>query len=549
MSYIINDYLQSLMSTFFSSEEGAWHPAAITALGLGALACVRAGALYCQRRNRRSLSFRNNGLTESPDVSGFPRLQALFLTGNRLTEPPYVSGNTRLESLLLNDNQLTHPPDVTLNPQLLALRLDHNQLTRPPDVTLNPQLQTLGLNNNQLTHPPDVSRNSQLEWLDLRNNRLTRSPDVSRNRRLAQLSLTNNQLTELHDSILSLPSTCVVRAERNRFSAEYVAAFQERLRRHRELYPDQGPRVEMSIADAVPVRGVHDSLSHQLEAWIRECPERVEGNVRERFAALLRLAPDIQSTLTRYLARLRRTKDYEDVARENVVRRVLNMVTLANDNEIFRQEMLAAISEGLESCGDRVQITFDKIEILWQFHERELTWEETRTLCIQAARHEQLEKYAKRICEIRRLGDQIETILYFQVHLRGSLRLPISTQNMLYPRCSGVTPEMLIEAERAICAMSDEDLLANSFHWQAYIEKQRPDDVARINARYIGLESNLQEYCAADDKEDFLRRNPDVNAFLERAGRPHEYRRLSDFCLRESRREIARLLQPSTAAS
>ena len=91
---------------------------------------------------------------------------------------------------------------------------------------------------------------------------------------------------------------------------------------------------------------------------------------------------------------------------------------------------------------------------------------------MRAERYELLKQHAQKEARRLRLGDEIETILYYHVRLKEALDLPITTYGMLYPGMSGVTDEMLAEAATTLEAISDEDLLSMSEHWRAHLQKQ-----------------------------------------------------------------------------
>ena len=128
------------------------------------------------------------------------------------------------------------------------------------------------------------------------------------------------------------------------------------------------------------------------------------------------------------------------------------MLRLACENGEFKGKMLALINEGLTSCHDRVLITFNDIEIQWRIHQPQ-SESELLDLLVRVERYEQLHKHAKKIAEERGLGDEIETILHYQIALTKQLDLPISTEGMLYQAMSGVTQTMLKDAHTKIASL------------------------------------------------------------------------------------------------
>jgi hypothetical protein len=561
----------------------------ITGIAVGALTLIAAGVLYCKRKwdPLRSLNYNNIRLTDLPGIShnpqlknldlsfkqlrnlpniaNYPLLEKLNLNNNFLINPPDLSNTPQLKQLHLNRNDLTNSPDVSKNLLLRELHLSKNKLTVAPNVSTNSQLNELTLSSNPLINPPDVSKNLQLNWLDLSytqltvapnvstnsqltelnldHNYLTNPPDVSNNPRLTYLNLSYNQLTEIPDSYLSLRSSLEINLENNRFSAEYLTAFQARLQAHRAAHPDQGPSFRFSVYESVQNQTALP-LDDQLNSWVAEfnaCLPQEQPAVD--FFSLLSESDEVKQTLSRYLSRLRDIKDYkaggED--RKNVIRRVYEMIKLASEKTEFKKDMLALVHEGTETCGDRVLIVFNDLEILAQFHQN-LSSDEYKALAIRASRYEELKKYAKTICRDHRLGDEIETILYFQLKLKEALNLPISTNKMLYPGMSGVTDEMLGVAEATMLALSDEELLAKSDYWQTQMEQEHPEAVQEIKDHYSILSEQLLEYDHSEEKAIFLAEHPDLKNFLDRAtakGVVIEYNSLARFCSEERALKIA----------
>ncbi len=481
------------------------------------------------------LHLENNQLTTPPDLSHTPLLTELHLGGNQLTVSPDLSHTPGLTTLDLGDNQLTASPNLSHTPGLTTLDLRDNQLTASPNLSHTPALTELHLEGNRLTTPPDLSHTPGLTRLALGRNQLTASPDVSHTPGLTSLELERNQLTALHDSILHLPRDGDVNADENRFSAAYVAAFQQRLEAHRLQHPGQGPNVHMSISDdVVPEEAETQTLEERLREWSNEFEEMyptalgefrppiTDTNAQTYFEPLLTLSDDEKSILNQYLRRLRNTNDYRHgtpASKRNVVLRVERMLRLACENPEFKQKMLALISEGLTTCGDRVLIMFNDIEIQWHIHQTR-SEPELRELLVRVERYEQLREHAKKIAQERGLGDEIETILHYHIALTGALDLPISTNGMLYQAMSGVNQTMLKTARDKIAALSDKDLLSRSEHWSVYLAKKHADAVSAINQKFTNLLDAVEEYYGLEnpsEKQSFLETHTDLAQFLKSA--------------------------------
>jgi Leucine-rich repeat (LRR) protein len=602
MTNFINFTLQNAITSLFE-EEGRFNPekfAHITVLCVGVLTAfyfymrdIRVAingrqfttlpADFLSKNSRLSrLDLSQNQLTTLPAdfLSKNPRLSVVNLSRNQLTALPadFLSKNPRLSLVYLSENQLNTLPDNFLfkNPRLSTVSLSYNQLTALPDNFLfkNPRLSTVFLSYNQLTALPAnfLSQNPQLHTVDLSHNRLTALPAnflsqnpqlhsvylshnrltalpanfLSQNPQLHTVDLSDNRLTTLPDSILNWPKFCSVTATNNLFSSEYVHNFEQRVIRHRRQHPGQGPRVYLSIADDLS-ESAEKPLKEQINTWETEYTKASSPS----YNSLLLLDAESQKILSKYLRRLRDVKDYKagEASRKQIVTRVHKMLDLAERNVEFRNAMFGLILEGTETCGDRISITFNDIEVLSQFHENQLTPEEYKNLCLRAARYEEVKKFAKKIYKKERLVDEIQTILYFQLALKESLNLPISTEDMLYPGMSGVTPDMIKEAIQEIGSLSEEQLLARSDYWQAYMRKGHGESVEEINSRYTDLLAELEEYFknyvnSKAEQGSYLDEHPTLKAFLARAeaqGFPFEYTAMAKFLGREREAEISRL--------
>ena len=160
---------------------------------------------------------------------------------------------------------------------------------------------------------------------------------------------------------------------------------------------------------------VPPSFDEQLRAWNDEHLSLFHSPCVENFAQLLALGDNDKDLLSQYLERVRATRDYGSGgdSRANITRRVGDMLRLAAANPQFREQMMANIREGLESCGDRVLIVFNDLEILWKSYQEHMTEEQARSLAIGQGRYELVKKYARESASKRRLGDELNTSLVF----------------------------------------------------------------------------------------------------------------------------------------
>ncbi len=420
--------------------------------------------------------------------------------GKGLTKiPPEITHFHRLKQLDLRHNRINSLEGVTFPESLQDLNLQKNRITSLEGITFPESLQDLNLSENQITSLEGITFPASLEKLYLQRNQINSLEEITFPASLQQLHLHHNILNRLPDSIFNL-SRCVIGLEYNNFSQEDVHAIQARLSN-----TTSAPRIHLSINDNLNHTSSIDTLTTQLASWKKEFTDQTSRINETAFNELTNVE---KTNLCVYLQKLRQTKDYKTLStRPNVVQRVYNMLVLAGQNSEFREQMLAAVSEGLHTCGDRTLIIFNDIEVLWHIYREEKTPENIRKWAIKIQRYEELKIYARQKVRELHLTEEIETILYFCIHLKNRLNLPITTNDMLYPACSQVTKQMLEEAYKTINSFSEKQLLQRSNFWQNYQTKNKQTETANIHEKYTNILELTEEYFQKDtvqQRQDFL---------------------------------------------
>ena len=146
-----------------------------------------------------SLKVTNNKLT-SPQMSNFPFLQFLDLTGNPLKTTKGIKQQS-LEKLILSKAQLECLEDMTTDnlPNLVHLNITHNALKKL-DGLEHRTLKTLYAAGNKLRNLSGVSRLSSLTRLHLRDNRISSLKGLDEEHEaLEYLSVRSNGLEEMDE--------------------------------------------------------------------------------------------------------------------------------------------------------------------------------------------------------------------------------------------------------------------------------------------------------------------------------------------------------------
>ncbi len=488
----------------------------------------------------KELNLSDNRLATLPSwIGNLIQLTKLHCVANRLTRLlPEIGNLVQLTELDLSHNELTALPSEIGNlVQLTTLSLAYNELTvLPPEIGNLVQLIELYLSHNELTAlPPEISLLVQLTGLHLSSNQLTvLPPEIGHLVQLRRVFILNNQLGALPDRVFHLSRDCVIEAESNRFNPLFIQSFQQRLLAHRANHQDQGPTVRVTIHDN---RGGDQemTLDERLQEWSREFETHFPRGEENRelwenratdFTPLTAITGDNKNNLNVFLRRIRTMPDYDhprttQAAQNNVICKTERMIQLAIKNPLFREKMLAIIAEGLTTCGDRVLRTFEAIDIQWQFDHTELTEEAFKALARRVNRHDLLIQHAEAKARELGLGDSTETILDYQIQLREILNLPITTERMLYQGMSGVTEEMLTEAEAIIKSYdSYDEILLCSKYWQERQRKLHAAQAEKVHETYANLQQATLDYfdLPMNERAQFLEKHPQLCQFVESSG-------------------------------
>ncbi len=391
-------------------------------------------------------------------------------------------------------------------------------------------LENLDLCTNQLcTLPPEIAQLQALECLDLENNALTMlPPEIGELPMLEELLIANNQLTAFPEEILHMPYGSIISAWNNPFEPAYLEQFLQRLRNHRQMHPNEGPSIVLNESDRT------ETIDDRLATWSQEYQQAFPfckpwcSRVRDLTPLTCLEGVDAQNFLI-FLRRIREmadyTVEYDDtldempVRKKNIIRRVEAMVELACINPDFKKKMLAILEIGSNSCGDRVTLLFNEIEIEWQLHHANLSDEQFIPMAQLASLYYQLQKHALQVAEQHDLADEIETVLGFHLLLRKQLHLPISTETMLYTNASSVTDAMLKDAMTAMRSFSSMQLLELSTHWQERMRKRHAQEAEAVQEKFDHLLTAAEEYFSIETSEERITwlatlANDDTRKFL-----------------------------------
>lgn len=191
-----------------------------------------------------------------------------------------------------------------------------------------------------------------------------------------------------------------------------------------------------------------------------------------------------QHVLCLYLGRLTATADYANVAvRPALMGRLQSMLDAACANSDFRVYALAVLDDAMQTCGDRIILGLNTVELELALME---AWSQSapgraqalRRLGLSLMKLNVVHSHAARSCQNMRFVDEVEVYLAYETRLRQRLDLPGKTVSMLYS--SGVEPAAFERAALDAEMQSNEPARVAAFFaswtpWQQHLRQLQAD--------------------------------------------------------------------------
>jgi hypothetical protein len=260
------------------------------------------------------------------------------------------------------------------------------------------------------------------------------------------------RITSLPVSLAQLSSSCELNTDRCGLNERESLAFQDALTRARQADATRGPRWQNTIAEMPQIPDnvcINKRINSYVELFRRTFPDKdLSPIVANSFLASF--SDDEKSLINLFLQRIRTTADFKNPRSQGgVLFALFNILNeCAQENRTFKTEIfIPLIIEALASCGDRITITLNRMDLLRQVAQAQqnLSLKELAFFLITYKRLQLVHESAQKIVEEKKLGDAIEPMLYLQNHLKHLLKLPIVSEGMLYPAMSYITESELNE--------------------------------------------------------------------------------------------------------
>lgn len=401
------------------------------------------------------LDLSSNEITSIPG-SIFQGLKELILDHNFITSIAGINFQG-VEKLNFSYNEITSIANAHFQ-GVRVLYLNNNQIDSIDGVSFQGGTR-LYLNNNHIASIND-SNFQGIKWLNLSHNQIT-SISGAYFQGVERLYLNYNPLTHLPLSLANLSETARIFTENCHITLRAAIAFQDALDARRFLNQPcptwHNTNFEEYLFDT---SSLEVTIAHYLQIARQMCLDIDLTFFTESLAADLNslFSEDERELLNEFLHKLTKTADYDNPRMQGgIVFTVYRVLTAARLSEKFKTNFFALIHEALASCGDRVAITLNRIELQRQLDTTEMSID----LIIGYRRLQLVHEAAEKIVNLKKLRDAIEPMLYMQNKLKAILALPITTEGMLYPGMARVSDDELEGiAEEILKATSLERQLA-----------------------------------------------------------------------------------------
>lgn len=460
-----------------------------------------------------------------PEIGNLINLTSLDTIGNKIEAlPPQIKYLTNLIKLrVIHNNIRAVPPEIKYLQNLTELNLGFNYIqTLPPEIGQLTKLKDLNIPSNPISILPiEIGQLINLESLSMQNMHLqTLPPEIGLLTKLDYLFFMRNDLQGIPAYLARLSSHCIIRADENHLSLEAIQTFRAQIAHQRELNSNLGPQFEFSIHDNNNTALSDEStIGEMISFWLNQfktnfssdnvncngleglmiCKNPIGDPLFQPFFDKL-TARQIEN-LKKFLLRLKSTDDFKHpLTCQGLVLDVARMLHGACTNEAFREKLFLILETALETCHDRVADAFNDIYLLWCLYcqAKDLSPKKLAELLIGGRRLDIVNRFARVKIKEKSLGDQIEVFLYFKTKLKHVLKLPVSTEGMLYPKMAGITDE---ELESATALALDQtssseqvfEILMSSDHWREKLKQENPAEFKKIDAEIFVLLEQLAE--------------------------------------------------------
>lgn len=238
---------------------------------------------------------------------------------------------------------------------------------------------------------------------------------------------------------------------------------------------------------------------------------------------------------TSFLSKLKGTADYENInSRKILAKRVIQTLEAMDSDKSIRKTCIERAYEAVTSCGDRVILMMNQMELAVRVHTAEKNGsEDLEELALGLARLEVIHEHAAKKVKSLIFVDEIEVYLAYEMELAKNIKLPISTQNMLYRGCAGVNDGdlalALSEAEQITKESKSYTNFLNSWEpWKKHGRKLAIKDLQ--NRIPISSQPSIESVCPITQEA--------IKHVIFLEGTPYEYEAISNWWVEQGTNPI-----------
>jgi len=460
-------------------------------------------------KNLRVLNFSRNG-TQRLYGPFYPDLRKIVASHNKFVQQPHEWPDN-LEELDLHRSQLTSFPS-NLPSELRVLDLSSNQIGEIGQYDLPYGLEKLNIAKTAISTIPEDLPEGLLE-LDLSGNYFDYLPEFLP-ASLTYVNLTNSNLEVISDCLKNLSSNAEVDLVLNPLSEE---ALEERQDMLNSAY---GPYFKISDEDI--------SLRQAVSSWF-DSDDTSQASRADKWRGIQsnqHSRRDAQAFST-FLVRLRETQEYKNPhSQSQFIHRVKTLLSALELDPPLRKTCISIACEALETCDDRIAISFDNMElevINADAEKGRYSQDALFELGEQMMRLNDLNQIAlSRLASMENGGrdvDEVEVLLAYRSGLAEKLNLPNQTKSMFFASISNVSNDDLTFAKREVDRRQGDlnhmiDFFVSWRPWQRHLQRTKKTEFDKLEVEMQDAKEKL-----LDAQFELDQRNQTMNSF--------EYRRCS----------------------
>jgi len=194
-----------------------------------------------------------------------------------------------------------------------------------------------------------------------------------------------------------------------------------------------------------------------------------------------------------FLSKLRMAKEFNDEnLKEGLAKRVLEALETIAADDYSRDEIIARMSDSIDACGDKPIWALNQITLISMIAKARGDREALRKVGLGVMRLEIVHEHVLKKIASLSFVDDVCVYLRFEIALKEELDLPVSAQEMLFPRYIKVTDEEIKAAKKDALEITDEQFEEWLDNWPEW-QRQKRFEVAE-EVKFSDLKRNSRRF-------------------------------------------------------